>query len=422
MNIKFRSSKPKENISASAILKRYTAGEREFHYANLCAINLRGATLPNIGLNKVNLQGANLEAANLKMASLWRTNLQGANLRGADLRLADLQGANCQKADFQAAKLKYVSLNKANLEGANFKYANLQEANLRATNLIGADVSDANLCGANLRKANLQGANLQGANLQGANLQGARLPDGERMEGANIQNVELPSLKNLQQSRLVNKSRPDNQNTCKIQLSKSDVEVTSKVSSIDDYPIEELIPDTAVEDAAIDKNLEILETIEQAPIAEIETTTAAQEHLNIEGYFIPKSIKEAKERIKISIARRQGQSKFRQSLLEAYNYRCAITDCDAQEALEAAHIIPYCETENNHPSNGLLLRADLHTLFDLDLITINPEAMQVHLAPSLRQTDYGRLHGKLLQLPKNKAYFPRKDALKWRCNQCEWYG
>jgi predicted restriction endonuclease len=100
----------------------------------------------------------------------------------------------------------------------------------------------------------------------------------------------------------------------------------------------------------------------------------------------------------------------------------AITGCDAQEALEAAHIIPYCETENNHPSNGLLLRADLHTLFDLDLIAINPETMQVHLAPSLRPTDYGRLHGKSVQLPKNKAYFPRKDALQWRCNQSEWYG
>ncbi len=50
------------------------------------------------------------------------------------------------------------------------------------------------------------------------------------------------------------------------------------------------------------------------------------------------------------------------------------------------------------------------------------ETMQVHLAPSLRPTDYGRLYGKSLQLPKNKAYFPRKDALQWRCNQCEWYG
>ncbi|GET40494.1 TPR repeat-containing protein [Microseira wollei NIES-4236] len=147
----------------------------------------------------------------------------------------------------------------------------------------------------------------------------------------------------------------------------------------------------------------------------------AQQYLDAEKYFSPKSIKEAKERITISIARRQGHSKFRQTLLEAYNYRCAITGCDAQEALEAAHIIPYIETENNHPSNGLLLRADLHTLFDLNLITIDPEMMRIHLAPDLHHTSYRDLHGKPLQLPKNKAYLPKKEALKWRCYHCGWY-
>jgi hypothetical protein len=147
----------------------------------------------------------------------------------------------------------------------------------------------------------------------------------------------------------------------------------------------------------------------------------AQEYLDAEKYFSPKSIKEAKERITVSIARRQGQSKFRQRLLEAYSYRCAITGCDAQEALEAAHIIPYIETENNHPSNGILLRADLHTLFDLNLITIDPEMMRIHLAPDLRHTSYRDLHEKPLQLPKNKAYFPKKEALKWRCYHCGWY-
>ncbi|HEY9297525.1 MAG TPA: HNH endonuclease, partial [Phormidium sp.] len=147
----------------------------------------------------------------------------------------------------------------------------------------------------------------------------------------------------------------------------------------------------------------------------------AQKQLDTEEFFTPKSAEEANKRNIISIARRQGQYEFRKSLLEIYNYRCAITECDVQEALEAAHIIPYVQTENNHPSNGLLLRADLHTLFDLNLITIDPEKMQVSLAPSLRQTSYGQLHGKPLQLPENQLYWPKKDALKWRCEQCNWY-
>ncbi|MGA9379025.1 MAG: HNH endonuclease [Phormidium sp.] len=147
---------------------------------------------------------------------------------------------------------------------------------------------------------------------------------------------------------------------------------------------------------------------------------AAQKQLDTEEYFNPKTIEEAEKRTIMSIARREGQYEFRKSLLEIYNYRCAITECDVPEALEAAHIIPYVETENNHPSNGLLLRADLHTLFDLKLITIEPEKMEVYLASSLRETSYSELHGKPLQLPKDKIYWPKKEALKRRFEQCNW--
>jgi tetratricopeptide (TPR) repeat protein len=162
----------------------------------------------------------------------------------------------------------------------------------------------------------------------------------------------------------------------------------------------------------------ISEKLNQSHLTEIKELTAA---IDADNFFYPKSVKEAKDRITVSIARRQGQPQFRQSLLEVYNYRCSITGCDAQEALEAAHIIPYKETENNHPSNGLLLRADIHTLFDLNLITINPDTMQLHIAPSLQRTSYGEIDGKYLQLPIISSYMPKKDALKWRCNQCEWF-
>lgn len=79
------------------------------------------------------------------------------------------------------------------------------------------------------------------------------------------------------------------------------------------------------------------------------------------------------------------------------------------------------KTENNNLSNGLLLRSDLHTLFDLKLITIDPEKFEVIVDPRLRQSSYGQLHGKPLQLPENQLYWPKKDALKWRCEQCSWY-
>ena len=55
--------------------------------------------------------------------------------------------------------------------------------------------------------------------------------------------------------------------------------------------------------------------------------------------------------------------------------------------MEAAHIIPYCLTQDNNISNGLLLRADLHTLFDFNLITIEPELKIVHFHEKLTKSN-----------------------------------
>lgn len=195
-------------------------------------------------------------------------------------------------------------------------------------------------------------------------------------------------------------------------------DIPIEVDTINKSAANPQILNNRVEDTNKENSQRISEKINHNHLAEIKELTAA---IEADSFFNPKSIRQAKERITVSIARRQGQPQFRQSLLEVYNYRCAITGCDAQEALEAAHIIPYNETENNHPSNGLLLRADIHTLFDLNLIAINPETMQVRFAPSLRRTSYGEMDGKYLQLPKISSYLPKNEALKWRCNQCEWF-
>lgn len=167
-------------------------------------------------------------------------------------------------------------------------------------------------------------------------------------------------------------------------------------------------------DVALEENQEILEKIDHKPSIAENDELAIQEYIDIEGYFTPKNLEEAKKRITISIVQRRGQPEFRKNLLIAYNYRCAITDCNAEEALEAAHIYPYAETRNNHPSNGLLLRADIHTLFDLKLISIEPETMTVYIASKLRNTCYFEFHGNFCNSPLDKTYLPHKEALKWR--------
>jgi len=128
----------------------------------------------------------------------------------------------------------------------------------------------------------------------------------------------------------------------------------------------------------------------------------------------PETIEGAWERINTSILQRRGQSRFRKRLLEAYGGKCAITACAVQDVLEAAHIHPYADKGTNCESNGLLLRADIHTLFDCGLITIHPDSFKVVVKKELRGSSYENYHDEPLCEPKNEAQKPNKRALKKR--------
>lgn len=135
--------------------------------------------------------------------------------------------------------------------------------------------------------------------------------------------------------------------------------------------------------------------------------------------FDPADAIDARHRTMAAIVRRRGQPAFRKKLLEIYSARCAITGCDITEVLEAAHITPYLGPETNHPTNGLLLRADLHTLFDLGLIAIDPTTMAVVLAESLRMGVYAAIHGQKISLPELAQERPSAKAL---AQHREWCG
>ncbi len=102
---------------------------------------------------------------------------------------------------------------------------------------------------------------------------------------------------------------------------------------------------------------------------------------------------DSRERARRSILLRRGQGAFRRSLVRRYGGRCCVTGCDLADLLEGAHIDPYRGTHTNHPENGLLLRADIHTLFDLDLLGIDPDAGTVHLHPAAARAGYAELDG-----------------------------
>ena len=111
-----------------------------------------------------------------------------------------------------------------------------------------------------------------------------------------------------------------------------------------------------------------------------------------------------------SILSRRGQVEFRRQLLQAYDETCAITGCKDTEALEAAHIIPHSEEQSYSVSNGLLLRADIHTLFDLFLISVNPMTGVVAVSNSLG-TCYKQFNNTKVLLPSKPQDYPDATAL-----------
>jgi len=134
--------------------------------------------------------------------------------------------------------------------------------------------------------------------------------------------------------------------------------------------------------------------------------------------FDPKSETEGRKKALASICRRQGQPEFRRKLIAAYGGRCAITGCDAIQTLEAAHIIPYDGPKTNHPANGILLRSDLHILFDLGLLSINPSTYEVRLSSRLLNSSYAEFHGKKLFVPVESMLCPNTEALAEHAKTC----
>jgi hypothetical protein len=127
--------------------------------------------------------------------------------------------------------------------------------------------------------------------------------------------------------------------------------------------------------------------------------------------FDPSNLEDQRARDYRKIVMRVGQPKFRRDLLSAYQNRCAVTGCDVPEALEAAHIYHYQGPETNYVSNGLVLRSDIHALFDKFLLTIDSNTMTVVINQNLEHTSYSNLSGVRITVPMNAQLQPNKSAL-----------
>jgi hypothetical protein len=140
---------------------------------------------------------------------------------------------------------------------------------------------------------------------------------------------------------------------------------------------------------------------------------AEQDLADTENAYSPKSPDEGRKNIWRSIVLRRGQKRFRDRLLSAYGKRCCVTGTDSEEVLEAAHIQPYAASGTNSVKNGLLLRSDIHVLFDLFLLSIDPTTQSVYCSKQIRKNStYAALHGKTAVFPPNKDEQPDLATLR----------
>jgi putative restriction endonuclease len=117
------------------------------------------------------------------------------------------------------------------------------------------------------------------------------------------------------------------------------------------------------------------------------------------------------------ITPRLGQGAFRIAVTEAYGRQCAVTDGKVLPALDAAHIKPYAEGGEHVRSNGILLRKDIHSVFDAGYVTIKDD-FTFSVSKKVKEVfnngeEYLRLHGRPIRPPTKKTDWPDVELLRW---------
>jgi putative restriction endonuclease len=122
----------------------------------------------------------------------------------------------------------------------------------------------------------------------------------------------------------------------------------------------------------------------------------------------------------VMVLPRLGQGTFRVLVTDIYARRCAVTEERTLPVLEAAHVRPYARNGPHDPRNGLLLRSDIHTLFDHGYVTVTPE-LRFEVSRRIKEEfengrDYYALHGRPIRPPKRGEWALAPGFLEWHAN------
>ena len=119
---------------------------------------------------------------------------------------------------------------------------------------------------------------------------------------------------------------------------------------------------------------------------------------------------------------RLGQGLFRVLLTDTYERRCALTAERTLPVLDATHIKPYSVTQRHELPNGLLMRSDLHRLFDDGYLTVHPSERRLLVSKRIKEEfdngrEYYRLEGTPIREPREQMFRPTVENLEYHATQ-----
>ncbi len=119
----------------------------------------------------------------------------------------------------------------------------------------------------------------------------------------------------------------------------------------------------------------------------------------------------------IMVLPRLGQGSFRVLVTDVYQRRCSVTQERTLPALDAVHIKPFGKSGPHSVNNGILLRSDIHKLFDTGYVSISSDH-HFEVSKCIKEEfengrDYYAMHGRLLHLPQDKRFRPGSEFIEW---------
>jgi putative restriction endonuclease len=117
------------------------------------------------------------------------------------------------------------------------------------------------------------------------------------------------------------------------------------------------------------------------------------------------------------VAARRGQGAFRLMVIDAYDRRCAVTGEHTLPVLEAAHIRPFAHEAKHEIRNGILMRSNVHRLYDQGLVTVFPD-LTFRVSETIdRDYSNGKIYyeldGSKIRIPKAAEKRPDEASLEW---------